>query len=874
VVVLKNQKLILIDGNSLLFRAFYALPLLHTSQGIHTNAVYGFMTMLRRLLLEEKPSHIMVAFDKGKKTFRNEIFTDYKGTRSETPIELQEQFLLIREILEALNIPFLEKEGYEADDIIGTLSRQADEEKIECIIVTGDRDALQLVSPNTRVYLNRKGISDIDTYDGDMVKEKCGVTPEQMVELKALMGDSSDNIPGVMGVGPKTGAKLINEYDNLENIYAHLQDIKGKKLKENLANCREQAFMSRELAAIIRDIELPAGIADFVRKAPNKQSLRELYRRLEFRNFLEDLENELFEDGDKELSAPADIEVTELNNESALQEFLARFKTISAMGIYIETTYHHPMWAKITNMWLEIEEQIACYKLGEEQELLPGIRALLANAEIDKYLYNAKSNQVILKRYGVGLQGIKGDLMLLTYVLDPSFTGEDLASTLAYYKEARDYEPAEMISLLRELFLERYGELSFELRALLDKMEMPISNILAEMEFHGIKIDRDILQQMAEELGNKILVDEEQIYAMAGQRFNINSPKQLGKVLFEDLQLPVIKKTKTGYATGAEILEQLVGQHEIISYLLEYRQLAKLKSTYVDALPALIHPETGRVHTIFKQALTATGRLSSVEPNLQNIPIKMEAGRRIRKAFVPEGENKYILSADYSQIDLRALAHISGDKNLIETFHAGVDVHTRTAAEIFKVPLEEVTEDLRRRAKAVNFGIIYGISDFGLARDTGVSRKEAGSYIKEYLRSYPGVQAYMDDIVAKGKKYGYVETIFSRRRYLPELNSPRKMQQAFARRMALNTPIQGTSADIIKMAMIKVNEEIKKSDLQAQMVLQVHDELLFVVDKKDLMRLARLVKDCMENACELKVPLVASLQCGCNWYEMQDLEIE
>lgn len=867
-----KEKIMLIDGNSLLFRAFYALPLLHNSEGVYTNAVYGFLTMLRRLLTDTDPTHVVVAFDRSRESFRNEIYAEYKGTRGETPGELIGQFKLVREVLELLNIKYIEMDGYEADDIIGTLSYKADKEGKECIIVTGDRDALQLVSPNTRLYLNRKGITEMDIYEPETVKEKCGVNPEQIVELKALMGDASDNIPGVPGIGPKTATKLLNEYPSLEDIYAHLSSVKGKKLQVTLEENKEKAFLSRKLATIIRDIDLACDWQDFVRKPPRHEELMDFYRRMGFNKFLAaDASSPEIEEKSKSVpETPFKV----LNNLQEWEEFWSNDSGSIETAVYIDASYHHPMKAEIESIWLEKAEKVACINMKADwyKQVLAD---WLGDEKYPKYLYNAKFTQVLLKRWGIQLRGVKGDLMLLTYVLDSAFAGEDLSSTMAYHlrDQGFDSHPAGMIVRLRKVYKELYAGLSPEQQKLLDDMEMPVSGILAEMEYNGVCIDPEVLKILSQDLQIRLMRDEEEIYRLAGQKFNINSPKQLGKVLFEDLHLPVIKKTKSGYATGAEILEKLEGEHEIIKHIQDYRVLSKLKSTYLDALPNLINPETGRVHSIFKQALTATGRLSSVEPNLQNIPIKIEEGRKIRQAFIAGGAGRVILAADYSQIDLRVLAHISSDENLIDTFRQGIDIHTRTAAEIFGVPLEDVDEDLRRRAKAVNFGIIYGISDFGLARDTGVSRKEAARYIEGYLRSYPRVQDYMHDVVVWGQKHGYVETAFGRRRYLPDLNSRNKMKQSFARRMALNTPIQGTSADIIKLAMIKIGQALKQQGIKAQLILQVHDELLFEVKEEKLQVLASLVKENMEKACELKVPLLASLKYGRNWYEMQPLRL-
>lgn len=868
-----EKKLMLIDGNSLLFRAFYALPLLHNREGVYTNGVYGFLTMFNRVTAGEQPSHIVVAFDMDRKTFRSDRYSEYKANRSAPPDELKGQFQLVREVLRALNIHYIEIPGYEADDIIGTLSKRAQNEHMDCLIVTGDGDALQLVSDRVKVLMTKKGISEMEIYDPKQVAAKWEVKPEQIIEIKALMGDSSDNIPGVPGVGAKTAMKLVKEYGSLENLYQHLGEISGRKLVERLTENRDQAFMSRELATIVRDIDLDWDLDKFLVGEPDRDRLIELYKRLEFNNFLAALQES--KSTGREITAD-DVDVIELETEDEAAEFKENLEIGQPLALYIEADYHHPMWARIKGVYFEQGRLVYHLPVGERASYrLEWVRPLLESDTILKIMHNAKYVQVILLRYGIKLNGVAGDTLLAAYIDDPSFEGDELSAVLFKYLDINvpDKNPAIMVSRLRSLFKRLEENIPAEQESLLKDVEMPTSEVLAYMEFAGIKVDRETLRELSKEMAIGIENSERQIFALARQEFNINSPKQLGKILFEDLGLRVVKKTKTGYATGAEILEELYDDHEIIPHILNYRQLTKLKSTYVDALQELIHQDTGRVHTIFKQAQTATGRLSSVEPNLQNIPIKMEEGRRIRKAFTALNDEYVLMSADYSQIDLRALAHISGDETLIETFHQSIDIHTRTAAEIFKVPLDQVDTELRRRAKAVNFGIIYGISDFGLSRDTGVSRKEARLYIDNYLDSYPGVKKYMEDIVKFGQQHGYVETYLKRRRYLPDLNAKNKMQQSFARRMALNTPIQGTSADIIKLAMIKVFGQIRERELQSKLLLQVHDELVLEVPLTEVEEVAELLKDCMENACELKVPLEISLKIGRNWYDMTDFRV-
>lgn len=869
-----EQKLLLIDGNSLLYRAFFALPLLKTSQGVFTNGVYGFFTMFNRVIAEEKPSHLVVAFDKKRESFRNRIYEEYKANRSAPPDELKGQFGLLRRVLKARNVTYIEKEDYEADDIIGTLCRRAEAAGMNTAILTGDSDALQLVSDKVQVLMTKKGISEMDIYGSAQVKEKWEVSPQQMIEIKGLMGDTSDNIPGVPGVGAKTAIKLIKQFGNLENIYEHLELVKGKKLVENLQKFRDQAFLSRQLGRIATDMDLDCELDDFKIKLPDLESLKNWYKELEFNNFLRDLEQMPAEATVAEamiINQPA-REITSLQDIDQLMKMAGE----NGLAILLQCNSHHPMWAQPEVIYFSSGHEICYLDLKEAtDEKISWLKPGLESPAVPKYLHNAKFAQVLMLRFGISLAGVRGDSMLMAYVIDPAFDGSDLSLTLYRHLhlsvDLNDY--VLQVSKIKELFCHLEQSADEELKKLYQEVELPLSAVLGRMEYCGICIDPQVLIEISDELLQRINKDEQTIYQLAGCDFNINSPKQLGKILFEDLGLRVVKKTKTGYATGAEVLEELYEEHDIIPLILEYRQLSKLRSTYTESLQGFIHPRTLRVHTIFKQAQTATGRLSSIEPNLQNIPIRIEEGRRIRKAFIARDEKHLILSADYSQIDLRTLAHISKDQNLIATFRAGIDIHARTAAEIFQVPLDKVTPELRYRAKAVNFGIIYGISDFGLARDTGVSRKEAKMYIENYLDSYPGVRRYMEDIVQFGKERGYVETILKRRRYLPDLNASNKMLQSFARRMALNTPIQGTSADIIKLAMIKVARELETRQLKAQILLQVHDDLVLEVPEGELIPAAEILVNCMENAYELEVPLRVSLKKGPNWYDMQDIEL-
>lgn len=868
----RKKKVMLIDGNSLLFRAFYALPLLQTKEGIFTNGVYGFLTMFNRVMEQEQPTHVLVALDKERASFRNEIYDAYKGHRSNAPDELVGQFALLREVLTVAGIPWLEVGGYEADDIIGTLSAYSEKQEVDCIIVTGDGDALQLVSEKVSVLMTRKGITSVERYTPETVREKWEVDPPYMIDIKALMGDSSDNIPGVPGIGPKTAIKLIKEFKDITSLYEHIDRVSNQKQQGKLTDYKEQAFLSYQLAAIDRKMDLPFGMEGMCPKEPDRQQLAALYKKLEFHSFLKKMAAEAAIEPELVLVPVQETDVTVLYDQERALE-LTQFCSGKKIGLYLAVDNIHPMWVETQDVYLEVDREV--YQLhipAGAPERWTWLKTLLEDDHIDKYLHNAKYAQVLLLRYGITLRGIAGDTMLLAYVNDPAFNGDQLQAALVKYLnlDVPSQRPDQMVLHLRSLYAFFQECLNDDLKQLYNGVEMPLSSVLADMEFTGIKVDRATLADLSSALSRGIAQCEEYIFQLAGRRFNILSPKQLGQVLFEDLGLRKVKKTKTGYSTGAEVLEALYDDHEIIPIILEYRQLSKLKSTYADALQAMIHPVSGRVHTIFKQAQTTTGRLSSIDPNLQNIPIRMEAGREIRTAFTASSPDRVLLSADYSQIDLRSLAHISEDQALIETFRQGLDIHQRTAAEIFKVPLEQVNSDLRHRAKAVNFGIVYGISDFGLARDTGVSRAEARQYIDSYLDSYPGVKKYMQDIVVFAQEHGYVETILKRRRYLPDINARNKTVQSFAKRMALNTPIQGTSADIIKLAMLDIAETLKANGLQAKLLLQVHDELVLEVTRDELPVVAVLLRQAMENAFALAVPLDVNLKTGDNWNTMQD----
>lgn len=868
------KKILLLDGNSLAYRAFFALPLLTNENGIHTNAVYGFTMMLQRILEEEKPTHMMVAFDAGKTTFRHETFSEYKGGRQKTPPELSEQFPYLRKLIDAYRIKQYELPNYEADDIIGTLSLEAEQQGDEVIVISGDKDLTQLASPTTTVYITRKGITDIEKYTVDHIKEKYGLTPLQIIDMKGLMGDSSDNIPGVPGVGEKTALKLLAAHGSVEGVYEAIEQQKGK-MKEKLVANEDLAYISKKLATIERQAPVEVKIDELGYTGPDQDELIRIWNELAFKSLLEKMDYTAEETVKEELkfTVVTDFDSSILKDEMAvhLEMYDEHYHTCDLLGVALadETeTYVIPMAA------------------AKESEVF---KAWLADPSKKKYMSDSKASTAAFLRSEIELDGVDFDLMLGAYIVNPSLTYTDMANIVLEYgytdvstneqvygKGAKKKVPedeilnehiarkARAIWKVRDVIIKKLEEnQQFDLY---DKLELPLATVLGEMESLGVKVDRGQLSAMGEELSAKLEKIESEIYSLAGQEFNINSPKQLGVILFENLGLPALKKTKTGYSTAADVLEKLEGQHEIISHILLYRQLGKLLSTYIEGLLKEIHDD-GKIHTRFQQALTTTGRLSSTNPNLQNIPVRLEEGRKIRKAFVPSEPDWIMVAADYSQIELRVLAHMSNDERLVQAFKDDRDIHTATAADVFHIPLEEVTGDMRRAAKAVNFGIVYGISDYGLSQSLNIPRKEAAEFIERYLASFPGVQQYMTNIVSSAKKDGFVTTLMNRRRYLPDITSSNFNLRSFAERTAMNTPIQGSAADIIKKAMIDMDEALEREGLKANMLLQVHDELIFEAPKDELARLMDLVPKVMESAMELNVPLKVDIASGDTWYE-------
>mgnify|MGYP003759977037 CR=1 FL=1 len=877
----------IIDGSSLIHRAFYALPLLSNKNGVYTNGIYGFLTMLYKGREDINPSHICVVFDKKGPTFRHKEYDQYKAHRAATPSELAQQFPIIREILDAMNIRFLELTGFEADDIAGTLAKKGEEFFDEIILVTGDKDYLQLAKDKTKVLITRKGITELEEFDRDKVIEKYGITPEQLIDLKGLMGDPSDNIPGVPGIGEKTGLKLLKEYDTIENIYANIDNISGKKLKENLTENKHLAFLSRKLGEIITEVPIDIDFDEFEIKEPNWDSLRNLFEELEFNTFLNKISPGLEEENKPELT----FKIVEDKNYLDLIHSIKKEKKFAFKFVISDTNYVEDKILGLGIKTANMPSHIILFN-EENSKFISDFKPIFEDPTIEKIGHNLKPDIVILSRLGIEINNISFDTMIGEYLINPtqsSYSINNLSREyLGYYgvdeeallgkgknKKAFADLTKEEIGNYLSFILDTVFKVEDKIRKILEENEMlnlyynvelPLVEVLASMEFYGFKIDKEELETLGKEYDEEIASLTSEIYDLAGGEFNINSPKQLGEILFDKLSLPVIKKTKTGYSTDAEVLDKLKDQHPIINKILRYRQIVKLKSTYIDGLLNLINKDTKRIHSSFNQTVTSTGRISSTEPNLQNIPIKTDDGRKIRKAFVAK-EDYFLVDADYSQIELRVLAHISKDPKLIEAFVNDEDIHRKTASEVFNVPKDEVTPLMRSNAKAVNFGIIYGISDYGLARDLNITRKEAKEYIDNYLKNYKMVKEYMENIVKEGKENGYVETILHRRRYIPELKAKNHNIRSFGERVAMNTPIQGSAADIIKMAMVKVYQELRKRKLKSRLILQIHDELIIETHKDEVDEVKELLKNIMEKAIELDVPLLVDLEVGASWYE-------
>ncbi len=858
------EKILILDSNSLMNKAFFALPRMTTKDGLNTNAAFGYLNMLLKLKEDYKPEYIIAAFDKSKVTFRNEEYKDYKANRKGMLDELREQFPHIKTILELMGIPVIEIEGFEADDIIGTLTKKYEKE-YEIFVVTGDKDALQLASVNTKIMISKKGVMNMGIYDEKSMVEIFGVTPNEFIDVKALMGDASDNIPGVTGIGEKTAFKLIMEYKSIENIYENIDSFPKTKLKENLINGMESAFLSKKLSTIYRDIEFNYDSLNiFNIKDPEYNRLRDYLLKLEFKSLV-----------DKIVKDNAEVFLEDFKKVKI--ENLDELRDISSGDFDIFLNYdftYNEYRSNIKSKYFVLKIKDGLFYLNTEEcekELLCGFLEFIKSITSRLIVFDAKPLYSFFQFNNLEIKSIKFDLKIANYIINPERGEESLSDEIQSHGIIIDKKD-EFLDLVNATFYmdtvfnflnDKIEEL--KLKDLLFHIEQPVTKILSSMEVYGFKINKEQLDEMGNVLYEDIKKTEKEIFSLCDEEFNIASPKQLGKILFEKLDLPVIKKTKTGYSTNAEVLDALKGRHEVIEKIIYYRQITKLYSTYIEGLKPLID-DKGRIHSSFNQTITATGRLSSTEPNLQNIPIKYEQGKKLRKFFEAD-EGCLILSADYSQIELRILAHISEDEKMIKAFKENIDIHRNTASEVLNIPLEQVTDAERSSAKAVNFGIVYGISDFALSENLGISKKQAKEYIDSYFSKYPNVKKYLDGCIHEAIKSGFVKTIFNRIRYIPEIKNTNKVIKALGERLAMNSPIQGSAADIIKIAMVKVYDKLIENKMKSFLVLQVHDELILNVFKDEFEMVCKIVKDEMENAASLRVPLDVNISSGENWYD-------
>lgn len=876
---MENKKIVLIDGHSILNRAFYGVPILTNSKGFHTNAIYGFLNIMFKIMEEESPDYITVAFDLKAPTFRHELFDEYKGTRKPMPEELREQVPVMKDILRAMNISIVEKEGYEADDILGTIAKQAESNGMTVSLVSGDRDLLQLASSKIKIRIpkTKKGKTEVEDYNEEDVLQTYQISPLQIIELKALMGDTADNIPGIPGVGEKTATKIILEYGSIENAYEHVEEIKPPRAKESLKSHYDKARLSKVLATIKTDCKLEYQIEDSVLQDLYTEAAYEMFKDLEFKNLISrfnwDAPDNQIEEAFQKITDLTEAEKVFENAKNASVVGFYFVEDDSFVGLSIaygeEEVFFIEAGGFITKAYLT-DQLNKLLKSNENLSVLDLKSAL-------KYLEVPDVKKIF-------------DTSIAVYLLNPlksEYTYDDIAKEFLNlnippkqdligklkYEKALEEKPEEFLRFVSYMSYVPYKTRDILENKLKDEdmyqlfwdMETPLIYTLYDMETYGIKVEKAELKEYGDKLQVRILELEKEIYGKAGTEFNINSPKQLGEVLFEILKLPNGKKTKTGYSTAAGVLEKLASEHPIIPSILEYRQLSKLKSTYADGLANYIGKDQ-RIHSNFKQTIAATGRISSTEPNLQNIPIKMELGRLIRKVFVPE-EGFVFVDGDYSQIELRVLAHISEDERLIQAYKEEADIHRMTASQVFHTPFDEVTPLQRSNAKAVNFGIVYGISAFGLSQDLNISRKEAGEYIEKYFETFPGVKSFLDNVVNIAKEQGYVKTMFERKRPIPELKSSNFMQRSFGERVAMNSPIQGTAADIIKIAMIRVNERLKSGNMKSRLILQIHDELLIEAHESEVSEVKEIMKEEMTGAAKLAVPLEVDIHTGYNWYE-------
>jgi DNA polymerase I len=888
---MSRKILFLIDGNSFCYRAFYAIRSLTNSKGQPTNAIYGFVTMLRKIVEDNSPDMLAVAFDMKGPTFRHKKFEDYKIHRKPMPDDLVSQMRYIKEAVRAYNIPMFELEGYEADDVLATLATKAQAHDIDTFIVTGDKDALQLVGPHIKVFSTHKeGL----VYDAAKVREAYGVPPERMVDIMGLMGDATDNIPGVPGIGEKTAVELLGEFGSLDNLYRNIDKVKGEARKKTLAENEKLAYLSKELAVLDAKVPVKINFKELELQKPDEGKLLELFKELEFKSFI------------KELTPRGELKSAYklIDNKTEFEKLLKDLKPQKEFAFDTETTSEDPMRARLVGISFSWDIGKAFYvpfnSSLDPESILGGLKPALEDEKIKKIGQNIKYEYVVLANHGINLKGISFDTMVASYLCNPSKLNHNLEDISIEFLSHRMTTPIEEllgrgktavtmdkveidkvcayccedsdVTLRLKSVIEK-AIAQKDLRELFNKVEIPLIPVLGTMERNGVSIDREYLGKLSGEMEKKLDVLTKKIYRIAGEEFNINSPKQLSKILFEKLKLPVIKRTKTGISTNEDVLTKLASKHELPKSLIEYRELAKLKSTYADSLPLLINPDTGKVHTSFNQTVTATGRLSSSDPNLQNIPIKTDEGKKIRRAFIASSKDSLLLSADYSQIELRVLAHLSGDRQLVKAFKEGRDIHTYTASLVFGIDEKDVSSEMRGMAKTVNFGIIYGMSPYGLSQSLVIEVDKAKEFIDSYFARYPDVKQYLDSLMEAARKDGYAVTMLDRRRYIPEINSPDMRLRQFAERTAVNTPIQGTAADIIKVAMISIEENLEKNGLASKMILQVHDELVFDCPKKEIGEVYKIVKHGMEDVIRLKVPVDAHIEIGKNWLEIEPYKV-
>ncbi len=879
-----ENTLIIIDGNSIINRAFYALPDMSNSDGLKTNAIFGFVRMMFKIIEDYQPTHMSVAFDKKAPTFRHKQYADYKAGRKKMPDELGQQLEPLKELLDKFNINRLELAGYEADDIIGTVAKLGEENNFKVYIVTGDKDAIQLASHKTTTLITKKGVGEVEEYNYDSVVERYEMTPTQFIDLKGLMGDKSDNIPGVPGIGEKTGIKLLKQYSTIENLIEHTDELKGsikKKIEEN----KELALMSKELATIITNVPLDIKLEDLEYGDYNKDDVIEKFKEFGFTSLISKLLE--MDGGETSIKEEVNLKVQHLDN---VEDFIEKAKENKKVIIDVIGREGNILDKKVINVFLSLDgEEI--YYINEDE--LSKIESLLSDSEIKKHGYDLKEDYILLKPYEIELNAMDFDITIAEYLIDSKSSTSYECSAIAMKYLTRKIKSKEDL-LGKGAKAKKFDEIDFdelsaytadiintiacvypkmeeklketEMDGLFYHVEMPLVEVLGSMEYIGMKVDKDQLNELKEKFTTIINELENEIFELAGEPFNINSPKQLGVILFEKLGLPVIKKTKTGYSTNAEVLEKLRDKHEIIDKITDYRQIVKLNSTYVEGLLKIINPKTGRIHSSFNQTITTTGRISSTEPNMQNIPVKTEMGRDIRRVFVAD-DNCKLVDADYSQVELRVLAHMSGDENMIDAFKHGEDIHSKTASQIFDVDIKDVTSKQRIEAKAINFGIIYGKTDFGLSQDLNIPVPTAKAYIESYFSKYPKIKEFMDNAVETATETGYATTILNRRRYIPEIKASNFIVRNQGKRFAMNAPIQGSAADIIKVAMVNVYNKLKENEMKSKLILQVHDELIVEAVDEELELAEKIVREEMENAQSMDVKLDVDLNTGNSWYE-------